>query len=323
MGCQASHPAFLVPRALGRDGRLRGASPSSAHLISWIIKALRSPRAGRFELPAPQCHLPACAVLRRAAVLKSRKPPLDLFPGFAGRNGVRAEAAQGGSLGTLLRSSARAGRPTLPLSRSATRRVAIGGPGGLQREGMLRPRWAVGLGQRAAAESWLLYERSAPTCKLAPLFLGLQPGVWTEAEDDLLALWQSQVGNKWSEVAKHIPGKTGQQCAQVSRGQARRDPPPPRTSRRGCVREHAASARRAQLPPSLRRRLMVRPAPIPAALAPPRQPQHLSRKVDLRGGRPPGGAGAEARQQLGGDLAAPAGPHRCDPFSQPRRPARR
>lgn len=25
---------------------------------------------------------------------------------------------------------------------------------------------------------------------------------------------QSKVGNKWSEVAKHIPGRTGQQCAQ-------------------------------------------------------------------------------------------------------------
>lgn len=33
----------------------------------------------------------------------------------------------------------------------------------------------------------------------------LQPGVWSEAEDQLLALWQGRVGNKWSEVAKHIP----------------------------------------------------------------------------------------------------------------------
>lgn len=41
-----------------------------------------------------------------------------------------------------------------------------------------------------------------------------KPGVWTDDEDTLLALWQGRVGNKWSEVAKHIPGKTGQQCAQ-------------------------------------------------------------------------------------------------------------
>ena len=39
-----------------------------------------------------------------------------------------------------------------------------------------------------------------------PLACLLQPGVWSEGEDDLLALWQSRVGNKWSEVAKHIPG---------------------------------------------------------------------------------------------------------------------
>ena len=42
----------------------------------------------------------------------------------------------------------------------------------------------------------------------------MQPGVWTDEEDALLAHWQGRVGNKWSEVAKHIPGKTGQQCAQ-------------------------------------------------------------------------------------------------------------
>ncbi|KAI3424394.1 hypothetical protein D9Q98_009947 [Chlorella vulgaris] len=42
----------------------------------------------------------------------------------------------------------------------------------------------------------------------------LKPGVWTDEEDALLALWQGQVGNRWSEVAKNIPGKTGQQCAQ-------------------------------------------------------------------------------------------------------------
>ena len=41
-----------------------------------------------------------------------------------------------------------------------------------------------------------------------------QNGVWTEEEDLLLAEWQKKVGNKWSEVAKQIPGKTGQQCAQ-------------------------------------------------------------------------------------------------------------
>jgi len=41
-----------------------------------------------------------------------------------------------------------------------------------------------------------------------------QNGVWTEEEDSLLAEWQKKVGNKWSEVAKQIPGKTGQQCAQ-------------------------------------------------------------------------------------------------------------
>jgi hypothetical protein len=27
-------------------------------------------------------------------------------------------------------------------------------------------------------------------------------------------MWQQRIGNKWAEVAKHIPGKTGQQCAQ-------------------------------------------------------------------------------------------------------------
>ena len=39
-------------------------------------------------------------------------------------------------------------------------------------------------------------------------------GVWTDAEDELLYSWQQRIGNKWSEVARHIPGKTGQQCAQ-------------------------------------------------------------------------------------------------------------
>ncbi|MEO2190998.1 MAG: Myb-like DNA-binding domain-containing protein [bacterium] len=39
-------------------------------------------------------------------------------------------------------------------------------------------------------------------------------GIWTDAEDELLYMWQQRIGNKWSEVAKHIPGKSGQQCAQ-------------------------------------------------------------------------------------------------------------
>lgn len=39
-------------------------------------------------------------------------------------------------------------------------------------------------------------------------------GIWTEAEDEMLFMWQQRIGNKWSEVARHIPGKTGQQCAQ-------------------------------------------------------------------------------------------------------------
>jgi hypothetical protein len=44
--------------------------------------------------------------------------------------------------------------------------------------------------------------------------LGSRSGVWTEEEDHLLYTWQQRVGNKWSEVARHIPGKNGQQCAQ-------------------------------------------------------------------------------------------------------------
>ena len=39
-------------------------------------------------------------------------------------------------------------------------------------------------------------------------------GIWTEVEDEMLYMWQQRIGNKWTEVARHIPGKTGQQCAQ-------------------------------------------------------------------------------------------------------------
>ncbi|KAL6776472.1 hypothetical protein ACKKBG_A21265 [Auxenochlorella protothecoides x Auxenochlorella symbiontica] len=39
-------------------------------------------------------------------------------------------------------------------------------------------------------------------------------GLWTEEEDFLLAKWQEVHGNRWSEVARHIGTKTGQQCAQ-------------------------------------------------------------------------------------------------------------
>mmetsp|Transcript_27081 Transcript_27081/g.59177 ORF Transcript_27081/g.59177 Transcript_27081/m.59177 type:complete len:884 (-) Transcript_27081:1518-4169(-) len=42
----------------------------------------------------------------------------------------------------------------------------------------------------------------------------IKTGAWNDAEDKLLSHWQSKVGNKWSIVAKHIPGRTGQQCAQ-------------------------------------------------------------------------------------------------------------
>lgn len=80
-----------------------------------------------------------------------------------------------------------------------------------------------------------------------------QPGVWTEAEDDLLALWQSRVGNKWSEVAKHIPGKTGQQCAQVSLPESFGDEADrrgsPKSTRHGCLRGCCPGSPCAYLPP--------------------------------------------------------------------------
>mmetsp|Transcript_38293 Transcript_38293/g.97904 ORF Transcript_38293/g.97904 Transcript_38293/m.97904 type:complete len:580 (-) Transcript_38293:422-2161(-) len=42
----------------------------------------------------------------------------------------------------------------------------------------------------------------------------IKTGAWTEDEDALLAEMQAKVGNRWSTVALHIPGRTGQQCAQ-------------------------------------------------------------------------------------------------------------
>ncbi|KAK9820139.1 hypothetical protein WJX72_006542 [[Myrmecia] bisecta] len=42
----------------------------------------------------------------------------------------------------------------------------------------------------------------------------VKTGSWTVEEDRLLAEWQGKVGNRWSAVAKKIPGRTGQQCAQ-------------------------------------------------------------------------------------------------------------
>ncbi|MEW5299665.1 MAG: hypothetical protein WDW36_002658 [Sanguina aurantia] len=39
-------------------------------------------------------------------------------------------------------------------------------------------------------------------------------GAWLPGEDALLCEWQAKVGNRWSVVAKHIDGRTGQQCAQ-------------------------------------------------------------------------------------------------------------
>eukprot|EP00951_Prasinocladus_malaysianus_P014405 scaffold109615_cov50-Prasinocladus_malaysianus.AAC.3 len=41
-----------------------------------------------------------------------------------------------------------------------------------------------------------------------------QTGAWTPEEDAILAAMQAELGNRWSAVAQHIPGRTGQQCAQ-------------------------------------------------------------------------------------------------------------
>ena len=38
--------------------------------------------------------------------------------------------------------------------------------------------------------------------------------MWSEEQDALLRQWQGILGNKWSQISKHIPGKSGQQCAQ-------------------------------------------------------------------------------------------------------------
>lgn len=45
-----------------------------------------------------------------------------------------------------------------------------------------------------------------------PFALPAQPGVWTEEEDALLALWQGRVGNKWSEV-RQAPDPPGWRSA--------------------------------------------------------------------------------------------------------------
>lgn len=42
----------------------------------------------------------------------------------------------------------------------------------------------------------------------------VQVNNWTEDEDEMLSRLQKQIGNKWSIIARHIPGRTGQQCAQ-------------------------------------------------------------------------------------------------------------
>eukprot|EP00892_Ulva_mutabilis_P006381 jgi/Ulvmu1/4114/UM019_0093.1 len=43
---------------------------------------------------------------------------------------------------------------------------------------------------------------------------GSKHGAWTAQEDQLLGKYQEVHGNRWSLVALHIPGRTGQQCAQ-------------------------------------------------------------------------------------------------------------
>lgn len=55
--------------------------------------------------------------------------------------------------------------------------------------------------------------RLSPALRLLTLFDVSAP--------DLHCPSQSKVGNKWSEVAKHIPGRTGQQCAQRWRHKVR------------------------------------------------------------------------------------------------------
>lgn len=42
----------------------------------------------------------------------------------------------------------------------------------------------------------------------------VQVNNWTEEEDEMLSRLQKQIGNRWSIIARHIPGRTGQQCAQ-------------------------------------------------------------------------------------------------------------
>lgn len=49
---------------------------------------------------------------------------------------------------------------------------------------------------------------------LMPCYCSPQGGAWSEEEDAILATMQKEVGNHWSTIAQHIPGRTGQQCAQ-------------------------------------------------------------------------------------------------------------
>jgi hypothetical protein len=58
-----------------------------------------------------------------------------------------------------------------------------------------------------------------------------QGSTWSEEEDGLLAHWQQVLGNKWADIARHIPGRSGQQCAQ--RWVAARHPPGCRRLRSG------------------------------------------------------------------------------------------